>query len=139
MSNNDNSPHLNSEDFVIESNVANWIADQKRLKNNGANSIPLPVKNMAIIKKNGDILNRIEINTGMDFNKIQQILISDPIDCVVKPGYKYINVLCFTDKPIPIILPYVYINDESNKLSDWLFVNNFQVEAQHKIENFQQI
>jgi hypothetical protein len=65
-----------------------------------------------------------EIDSGFDFAKVERILISDPITCPFKEGYKYINVLLFTSAPLPLILPYVYEATPENTLRHWMFINS---------------
>ena len=66
-------------------------------------------------------------------------MISDPIECTSKKGYKYINVLCFTTQPMPIILPYVYLDEKENLLNAWLLINNIGKRAKHVIKNFEEV
>jgi len=38
------------------------------------------------------IVNRLEVDTGFDFDRVKQIMLSEPIACPVKAGYNYVNV-----------------------------------------------
>ena len=76
------------------------------------------------------------MNTGFDFKKIIQIMISDSTDCPTKEEFKYINVLCFTHQPMPIILPYLYKDEKENNLDCWLFINSKGVRVKQKVSSF---
>jgi hypothetical protein len=91
---------------------------------------------MCIVREEKKIINRVEMDTRFDFEKIQQILLSDPIDCPYKEGYVYINVLLFTDKPLPIIIPYLYQKDKANKLTEWLLINADGIRVRHHVSGF---
>jgi hypothetical protein len=61
-------------------------------------------------------------------------MISDNID--FKPDFKYVNVLLFTDKPLPVLLPYIYKESGVNCLSEWKFINFDQKESRHSVSEF---
>lgn len=76
-----------------------------RLKSLGSSCIPVKVKNIsflqinvcfaftaqtAIIREDNVFVNRIECDTAFDFNRIERILISDPVPCPVKPGFNFV-------------------------------------------------
>lgn len=44
----------------------------------------------AIIREDNVFVNRVECDTAFDFNRIERILISDPIPCPVKPGFNFV-------------------------------------------------
>eukprot|EP00741_Cyanophora_paradoxa_P022160 tig00021435_g21392.t1 len=118
-----------------------WIKDQvdkeqMRVEAQGSRLIPMPVKNMGIVREGPRVVNRIEIDTAFDFDKVQQILLSDPIPCPLKPGSNYVHVLLFTEKPIPLLLPYVYDTKvaSNNPLTDWVFLNKQLKRSHHRIK-----
>lgn len=84
-------------------------------------------------------LNRVVFNTELDFNLIEQVMISPPTPVPAKVGFQYVNVLLFSKgKPSekPIIFPYVYktrLQDKrgKNSLKHWVFVNNKCEESYH--------
>jgi hypothetical protein len=80
-----------------------------------------------------------ECDTAFDFDKVKQIMVSDTVVCPVKENYMYVNVLCFTAQPLPLILPYLYFNSGKNTLRDWLFVNNKMVESRHQVKEFKTV
>ena len=81
-----------------------------------------------------------ECDTGFDFDKVQQIMVSEAVACPVKADYWYVHVLCFTSQPLPLILPYLFFNvGGRNTLRDWLFVNNKMVESRHQVKEFKTV
>lgn len=69
--------------------------------------------------------NNKEANTAFDFDKITQLLVSDPIKCVPKDSFYYVNVILLPAKgTVGLILPYVYQKNEKNDLKNWIFINN---------------
>ncbi|EGG21087.1 hypothetical protein DFA_00962 [Cavenderia fasciculata] len=133
------------EDIQIERDVAKWMKDMlnrevKKLKDQGARCTQLTVKNTGIlIQEENKILNRVEVDTAFDFDEVISILISDSTECPVKKGYSYINVILITKKPTPMILPYIYLKSDVNKLTDWVFINNQFGRSQHKIEEYSEV
>eukprot|EP00002_Diphylleia_rotans_P025290 TRINITY_DN4997_c0_g7_i1.p1 TRINITY_DN4997_c0_g7~~TRINITY_DN4997_c0_g7_i1.p1 ORF type:complete len:145 (-),score=35.38 TRINITY_DN4997_c0_g7_i1:76-510(-) len=106
-----------------------WVKEQidaevSRIKAAGSMAIPLSVKNMSIVRENKKVFNRLEVETAFDFDQIIQIMVSDPVACPLKTGNSYCHVLLFKDmqKP-PIILPYIYQPTKSNKLNEWIIIN----------------
>ena len=55
----------------------------------------VPLFQTAIVKENDVYVNRVECDTAFDFDRVEQILISDPISCPIKPGYNYVCFTCF--------------------------------------------
>lgn len=91
---------------------------------------------MCIVREGKMIINRLEMDTKFDFNLIKQIMISEAVSCPLKEGFLYVNVLLFTDKPLPIILPYLYQKDKANKLTEWLLINSDNIRVRHRVESF---
>ncbi|KAI9138014.1 hypothetical protein BKA69DRAFT_1094463 [Paraphysoderma sedebokerense] len=121
-----------------------WITEQvnneiSRLKSLSTSTspirpLPLPVSNMSIVvdytrPKYPKSINRIEVQTAFKFNKVTQIMVSEPIkypgtpapnpesnnenmnesENKSKENWEYVNVLLFTTTNVfPIILPYLY-------------------------------
>eukprot|EP01114_Cavostelium_apophysatum_P000246 TRINITY_DN10239_c0_g1_i2.p1 TRINITY_DN10239_c0_g1~~TRINITY_DN10239_c0_g1_i2.p1 ORF type:complete len:152 (+),score=22.96 TRINITY_DN10239_c0_g1_i2:32-457(+) len=134
------------DDFEVETEVSSWMNNQldvelKRIKSMQSNAIPLPVKNMGIIReKKGNkelVINRLEINTSFDFDKIVQLMISDSTPCPMKKDFSYVNVVLFADKPLPLIVPYLYLVDKQNELKEWLFINNSLQRTRRRIDDFE--
>jgi hypothetical protein len=48
-------------------------------------------------------------------------------------------VLLFTDKPLPLIVPYLYKKDPKNSLQDWLLINCKGERSKHHIDSFKTI
>lgn len=42
------------------------------------------------MKEEDVYVNRVECDTAFDFDRVEQILISEPISCPVKQGYSYV-------------------------------------------------
>ncbi|OZJ03604.1 hypothetical protein BZG36_03695 [Bifiguratus adelaidae] len=149
----------------IDLQARDWIKEQvskevTRLKEAGSPSLPLSIKNCGIVanmtnERRPKAINRVEVDTNFDFHKIVQVMISPPTPYPHKADYVYVNVLLFTDKPLPILIPYLYdtalktpVQNEGeevrdvvmkNDLKDWLFVNNLGVRARHKISEYHDI
>ena len=50
----------------------------------------VPLLQTSIVKENDLYVNRVECDTAFDFDRVEQILISEPIPCPIKPGYNYV-------------------------------------------------
>jgi len=46
----------------------------------------------AIVCEEEVYVNRVECNTAFDFDRVERILISEPIPCPVKSGYSYVGI-----------------------------------------------
>ncbi|KAF2069321.1 hypothetical protein CYY_009358 [Polysphondylium violaceum] len=130
-------------DDVIEKDVLKWVKDQlnkekKRITSMGSKSIAVDVKNTGIVKEEEPvrIINRLELNTNFNFDRVGQILISDSVEVPMKKGFRYINVLLFSNNPVPLIVPYVYQESPENTLTEWLFINNQFARSRHTIKEF---
>jgi len=101
----------------------------------GGKCIPMAVKNCGVVREKANVVvNRVEVNTGFDFDKVQRLMLSDPVLCPVKPKHWYITVLLFTDKPLPLVLPYLYEKTGHNPLTEWLFLNNNLARSRHRVD-----
>ncbi|OQR89999.1 hypothetical protein THRCLA_22605 [Thraustotheca clavata] len=132
---------------ATEAALASWIKKRlakevKRLKKMGADCISLSVKNMAIVREEALILNRVEVDTTMSMNTIQQIMVAEERQNVPdKEGYLYVNVVLLaqptSNEQIAYLMPYVYdANILSNDLTQWVFINNEFERSQHAISAF---
>lgn len=151
------------DELGIEKDVASWIEAEgakevARLKACGQRHIQLVPKNMAILRtKRGGvgrgaagsgsasemaaaaeeiIVNRVEIGTRFNFNKIRSIMVSeDRVPCPAKADFMYVNVAMFTDNmQLPIIMPYLYDGKEqANDLAEWEFVNAEMSSSRHSV------
>ncbi|KAL6069345.1 hypothetical protein QOT17_007608 [Balamuthia mandrillaris] len=125
--------------------VGEWMQnlvkeEVKRIKSAGSNAIPVPIKNTALLRKGNKIINRVEVDTGFDFNKVRQIMLSDPVPCPLKPSFFYVHVLLFTHQPIPIILPYLFKKKrKTNNLTDWMFINNKGQSSHHQVQGWSDV
>ena len=45
---------------------------------------------MAITKEDDCYVNRVECDTAFDFDRVEMILISEPIPCPMKEGFNYV-------------------------------------------------
>ena len=61
--------------------------------------------------------------------------------CWKKSGYAYVNVVLFAEKPIPLILPYLYdkAGQPGNTLQDWMFINNKGECSRHHVDALEEI
>lgn len=95
----------------------------------------MAVKNCGVVREKAHVVvNRVEVNTGFDFDNVQRLMLSDPVPCPVKAGYWYVTVLLFTDKPLPLVLPYLYERNSYNTLTQWVFINNNLARSRHSVD-----
>jgi hypothetical protein len=87
------------------------------------------------------VINRVECDTTFDFSKVTMILTSAETSCPVKSGFSYVNVVLFTEKPVPLLLPYLYdkAHQPENDLSEWAFVNKNGLRVRHKMDNAEMV
>ena len=137
----------------------------------GARAIPLKVKNCGVLIEADDlvaaqakrrrvqVVNRIEIASGMDLRSVSQIMVSEPTKYPFREGYEYVHVLCFTaaSNTMALLIPYIYtpyLKQETakedtpdvvaaskedrkafvNNLKEWLFVTTSR--ARHTIKEY---
>ncbi|KAF9082145.1 hypothetical protein BGX29_001405 [Mortierella sp. GBA35] len=94
----------------IKQNVDQEVA---RIRATGTAIEPMAVKNFGIVvdlsRKKALAINRIEVDTKVDFKKVQQIMVSPGIPYPHKDNFEYVNVLLFTDSTeTPMLVPYLY-------------------------------
>ncbi|KAK3809945.1 MAG: hypothetical protein J3Q66DRAFT_351697 [Benniella sp.] len=96
-----------------------WIkerVDQEvaRIRATGTSIEPLTAKNFGIVvnlsRKKATAINRIEIDSTVDFKNVQQIMVSAGVPYPHKEGYEYVNVLLFVESmdSTPMLVPYLY-------------------------------
>lgn len=150
-----------------DADAVKWIraqfdAEVERLKAQGQRVVPLAVKNCSLAREGRQMINRVrahralcpvpqfpahgaalapqmELATAFDFRKVKQILVSEPVQCTPKPGFKYVNVVMFTDKPLPLIVPYIFDSGFKNDLRQWVFINTRMERARHKVGHFSSV
>lgn len=86
-------------------------------------------------------MNRVEVATTFDFNKVTMLLVSDETACWVKPGYAYVNIVLFTEKPVPLLLPYLFdkAHQADNSLKEWAFINKNLELSRHSVDALQEV
>ncbi len=138
-----------------DSVLSDWLkeqveAERMRLASHGVRALVLPVKNCALVvnmqtqPKKPIAINRIEVDTGFQFDKIKQVLVSPPIHCPHDRTLTYRNICLYTDKPVPILLAYLYPTHHqtahatpvTNRLVEWLFINNNGQRARMQVDRF---
>ncbi|ORY76359.1 hypothetical protein BCR37DRAFT_395293 [Protomyces lactucae-debilis] len=165
---------------LASSQAKQWIketvdAECARIKEAGSRAIPLPLKNCGVVleeldgkdtnksgrtkKRKLKVINRLEIASGMDFNRVSQIMLSEPLPYPFKEGYEYVHVLAFTQSSneMALLIPYLYApyltstgeeavpakkSDKDsfvNTLQDWLFLNEKHERSLHHIDAFHSI
>ncbi|KAI8993160.1 hypothetical protein BDB01DRAFT_832014 [Pilobolus umbonatus] len=94
-----------------------WIKEQsekeiKRIEDVGSSVLPLKISNCGIVpnfdNKKARAVNRVEIDTDYDLNKVQQIMVSPPTAYPHKAHFNYVNLILVTDQPTPFLAPYIY-------------------------------
>ncbi len=57
------------------------------------------------------------------------------------PSFAYVNVVLFTEKPVPLLLPYVFdkLRQPENALTEWLFVNKKGDRARHRVDGLREV
>lgn len=144
------------EGWAPEVLVAEWMATQsaaevERLKAFGQQVLLLRVKNVGVVIENvpepdrkagkmrRDVANRVEVDTAFDFDRINQLMVSDPVPCPVKSGYCFVHVVLTVDARAapPLLLGYLYDGGiAANDLRSWLFVNKVGGSSRHRVDEF---
>ncbi|KAJ3047431.1 hypothetical protein HK097_011541 [Rhizophlyctis rosea] len=154
------------DEVEVDSVAKEWLAERaaqetERLKAAGVKPLLLPVRNYGIVKYEDHkpvlIVNRIEINTGFDFEqRVKQIMVSDPQTYPHKENYSYVNVLLLTENMnIPLLVPYIYpttvkvtpppetkgkkSGTQKNDLQEWLLINAKGARARHSIHEYHSV
>ena len=145
--------------YQAASSLLQWMNDQvsqeaARITARGCRALPLEVQRISVErrhieaaseaaemegKQDGalEITNVITVDTNFDFDLIKQIVISeDPLPCGPRPDLAYLNVGCLTDKPLPLLMPFVFKQEPENRLDRWCFVNASGRRSLHVIDSF---
>ena len=87
------------------------------------------------------IINRVECDTNFDFTTVRMLLLSNEAPCPEKAGYAYVNVVLFTEKPVPLLIPYLFdrLRQPENDLQEWVFINNKLQRARHHVDNMSEL
>ena len=99
-----------------------------------------------IVMSKKQMSNRVMLDTGMDFNKIDNILISPP-QFLERPGFWHVNVVLYAsqvNQNVPLIFGYIYKNkvkavNGKNSLKHWIFVNRDMEEVPHQVGSFKTV
>jgi len=122
--------------------------ERERLSTQGVECIEIQIIDMSVlVQGQKKQLNRIIFNTELEFEEVENLLISPSQPVPMKPGFQYANILLFfKGKPVnqPILFPYVYKTrlrkaGGKNNLKHWILVNNQCKESYHLIKNFTNI
>ena len=130
-------------DDEVEHDVKAWVAVQvaaecTRAQGLGQRVLRLAVKNCGLVRRDEGIVNRVEVDTGFNFDTVKQILLSDPIPVPCKPGYALRHLVLSTGKPLVVLLPYVYDTTVSkNSFGLWEFQNNKAQASTHQVNVFE--
>ena len=129
------------EEYEIEQEVKIFVqaqvaAEVARAEGLGQKTVALTVKNCGVVyREDGGIDNRVEVDTGFNFDSVQQLLLSPSQEIPCKPGYALRFVILSTGKPIVLLLPYCYQAGVSgNTLQHWEFINRSLTSSHHRIE-----
>lgn len=72
----------NAEQHALKDWVQLKVDEEvSRIVGLGQRAIRLSVKNCAIVRQTKDVVNRVEVDTGFDFDRVNQILLSEPLTC----------------------------------------------------------
>ncbi|ORZ02303.1 hypothetical protein BCR43DRAFT_481339 [Syncephalastrum racemosum] len=106
-----------AQDAQIDHVAKEWIQQQvdkevKRVRDVGSSVLPLKIINCGIVpnfdNKKAKAVNRVELDTQIDLNKIQQVMVSPPVQYPHKPNFEYVHLILVTGQPIPFLAPYLY-------------------------------
>ncbi|KAI8371578.1 uncharacterized protein BYT42DRAFT_537361 [Radiomyces spectabilis] len=161
-----NVPENEEQKFDIDVQAKEWIEQQieeevNRIRKVGSSVLPLKILNCGIVpnfdRRKAKAVNRVELDTNIDVNKIQQVMVSPPVSYPHKAHFSYVNLILVTGQPIPFIAPYLYQNNlkvtqpESeedgrkypsklvtlkNDLREFLFINKRGIRARITIHEY---
>lgn len=129
-------------------------AEVARLKDLGVTVLLLRVKNVGVVIENvpepdrkagkmrRDVANRAEVDTAFDFDRVKQLMVSDPVPCPVKAGYSFVHVVLTVESRTspPLLLGYLYDGGVAgNDLRSWLFVNKTGRASRHRVDEFAEV
>ena len=128
------------EEYEVETAVKAWVdaqvdAEVARAEGLGQRTIKLTVKNCGLVFRDGAVENRVEVDTGFNFDTVEQIMLSPPVDVPCKRGYALRFVILSSGKPIVLLLPYVYeLGVAKHTLQRWEFVNKALASSHHVVD-----
>ena len=130
-----------------ETKVRDWANAQldeevNRVTASGAKVIKLFPKNCGVVRPEGEkhCVNRVEFATGLDFDTVEQIMLSDDKSVPEKPGYALRFVVLSTGKPIMLMFAYIYDTGfAGNLLQDWQLINSKLKSSRHRIESLDSV
>ena len=128
------------EEYEIEQELKVFVdaavdAEVVRAEGLGQRTIRLTAKNCGVVFRDGGVTNRVEVDTGFNFDTVQEILLSPAVAIPCKRGYALRFVVLSTGKPVVLLLPYVYqIDVEGNTLQKWEFINKSLMSSHHTVE-----
>ncbi|KAA0152094.1 hypothetical protein FNF29_04208 [Cafeteria roenbergensis] len=81
------------------------------------------------------LVNRLEVDATFDFDLVNQLLVSPPVDCPVKEGYKLVTLVLLEKRAAtPRLLSYLYQADmPGHSLDRWIFINRELKESYHVV------
>lgn len=148
-----------NDGWAPEVPVAEWMAAQsaaevERLRDLGQAVLLLRAKNVGVVIENvpepdrmagkmrRDVANRAELDTAFDFDRVAQLMVSDPVPCPVKPGYLFVHVVLAVSSRAspPLLLGYLYDGAiQGNDLRSWLLVNKAGRSSRHRVDEFAEV
>ena len=67
-------------------------------------------------------------------------MVSEPLECPLKKGYKYAHVILLTENmTLPMLVPYLWKDDSKNDLTQWLLINSKGYRARHSIAQYHSV
>ncbi|KAJ3019144.1 hypothetical protein HKX48_002335 [Thoreauomyces humboldtii] len=133
------------ENLEVDILAKDWLAEKAekeavRLRGLGVKPLVLKVKNYGVLREVDHVrpilINRVEIETGFDLNRIRQVLVAESEEYPHKEGFRAANVLLFTENmTLPILIPYIY-PASGNDLKEWLLINARGLRSRQSIGEF---
>jgi hypothetical protein len=131
----------------VEEDVAAWVAGQTaaecdRLKRGGVERVlPLSCSAFCTQDSGAHVWNHVEVLSSFNFDRIRQILVSDPTLCPMKDNFSHVHVVLQTDtqelSTLCILVPYIFDRrNKRNTLKNWAFVNSAGKESRHRVDAF---
>lgn len=130
-------PATNLDDSL---KLKEWVKEQiakeeTRLRSMAVRPLAMTVKNITT----SNLGHRIEIASSFDFDAVAELLVSEAIDCELKPGFVLQIVVLFTANGmksnicmlVPIVIPESYRHANSMTVT---FVNANFAESTHRVD-----
>ncbi|KAI8067897.1 hypothetical protein BC940DRAFT_367529 [Gongronella butleri] len=101
----------------VDQTAKAWIQEQmdtevNRIRTVGTSVIPVGIKNCGILpnfdQRKARAINRIELDTNFNVNKVEQVMVSAPVEYPHKENFFFVHVVLVTSSPIPLLVPYLY-------------------------------